>query len=349
MPGKPCVKKTIAKTKHTDDRYEALVRSVPKERQLRVRRVSKPTLFKYHEHCIAFIDWCRRKHRSFSSHKAADKSMSIYFLELFDDGASFNVASYSLFGWITLKLIPHGAERDMMPLTRSALTAWKGSRIAKSRVGVPPEVIFRFAAFCTSRDLVEVGLIALLQYDLYARPSEVLSLRTRDLIQPVHSLCSKWGVIFGNSEYGERTKVGATDDAVFADSPHRAWCEKLLKKIHKQCSGRDEPVFLTSLASYEDACRKFSTAYKLPSGIFTPHVLRHSGPSFDVIHQHRSLQQIQVRGRWASLTSVNRYRKPGRLLIQSSRFPAVFQAKSSCLDAALTTILSKWVPSAPSP
>ena len=343
------MKKTIAKTNRTDAKYDAIVNSVPKERQLRVRRVSKPTLFQYHEHCLAFIEWCKLRHRTFSSHNAADKSMSIYFLELFEDGASFNVASYSLFGWITLKLVPHGVERDMMPLTRAALAAWKGSRVAKSRVGVPPEVIFRFAAFCTSHDLVEVGMIALLQYDLYARPSEVLMLKTRDLISPVRNLCSKWGVIFGNSEFGERTKVGATDDAVFADSPHRAWCEKLLKRIHRLCTGRDQPVFVTTLAAYEDACRKFSTAFKLPAGRFTPHVLRHSGPSFDIIHQHRSLQEIQVRGRWASPASVNRYRKPGRLLIQSASLPVVFQARSDCLNIALTAILSKWVPLAPSP
>ena len=40
MPAKPCVKKTIAKTKHTDDRYEALVRSVSKLLLLLAKRAS---------------------------------------------------------------------------------------------------------------------------------------------------------------------------------------------------------------------------------------------------------------------------------------------------------------------
>lgn len=276
--------------------------------------------------------------------------MRVYFLELFDDSASFNTASYSLFGWIALKLVPHGPERDMMPLSRAAITAWKGSRVSKSRVGVPPEVIFRFAEFCTSSNVVEIGMVALLQYDLYARPSEVLQLRSRDLIKPVRSLGSKWGVLFGNAEFGERTKSGTSHDAVFADSMHRSWCQSLLKRISKSCPGKDEAVFTTTLAQYEDACRSFSRAFHLAPGIFTPHVLRHSGPSYDIIHEYRNLQQIQTRGRWAAAASVNRYRKPGRLLIQSSQLPAIFHRSSSVsLSNALATILSKWVPAAPSP
>ena len=62
-------------------------------------------------------------------------SMATYFSLLFDDGVSMTVASYTLFGWITLKTVPACPERDLLPLSRAALTAWRGARIARGRVG----------------------------------------------------------------------------------------------------------------------------------------------------------------------------------------------------------------------
>ena len=47
-------------------------------------------------------------------------SMATYFSLLFDDGVSMTVASYTLFGWITLKTVPACPERDLLPLSRAA-------------------------------------------------------------------------------------------------------------------------------------------------------------------------------------------------------------------------------------
>lgn len=41
---------------------------------------------------------------------------------------------------------------------------------------------------------------------------------------------------------------------------------------------------------------------------------RHSGPSYDAIHQLRSLPEIQQRGRWSCPGSVARYKRPGSAL-----------------------------------
>ena len=60
-------------------------------------------------------------------------------------------------------------------------------------------------------------------------------------------------------------------------------------------------------------------------GFFTPHTVRHPGPSYDAIHQLRSLPEIQQRGRWSCPGSVARYKRPGRLLLQASRLPPAFQ------------------------
>lgn len=164
--------------------------------------------------------------------------MSIYFDQLFEDGCTLSTASYTLFGYIALKCIPDRPERDMFPLSRSALGAWRGSRAGSSRVGMVPQVIFHFAWYCVQLQQIHAATAALLQFDLYARPSEILQLRGRDLIPSVAAFQSPWGVLFGNSDFGECTKAGAQDDVVLADSPHRPWCKNILKHLGKFLAGR---------------------------------------------------------------------------------------------------------------
>ena len=127
----------------------------------------------------------------------------------------------------------------MFPLSRSALGAWRGSRAGLSRVGMVPQVIFHFAWFCVQVKQVH----AFLQFDLYARPSEILQLRGRDLIPSVAAFKSPWGVLFGNSDFGEAIKMDAQDDVVLVDSPHRPWCRSILKHLGKYLVDLDSKIF----------------------------------------------------------------------------------------------------------
>ena len=46
------------------------------------------------------------------------------------------------------------------------------------------------------------------------------------------------------------------------------------------------------------------------------YMARHSGPSIDVAEKTRTLDQVQVRGRWASEATVRRYEKHAQLAKQ---------------------------------
>ena len=170
-----------------------------------------------------------------------DRAMAIYFNMLFEDGESLNTVSYTLFGFNALKIIPKGPERGLLPLSRSALTAWRGSRVVKARLGSPPQVIFAFAKFCCDCNSVEAAAASLIQYD--------------------------------------------SDDTIFADSKHRSFAGTLLKFLGHKFQGCDVALFDVSLGQYEDLCRKFTKKIKLSAGFFTPHCLRHSGPSCDAVHK----------------------------------------------------------------
>ena len=327
-----------------NSKYHSILAHVKPERKLRIKRIQPKTLIAYASYVALFLDWCKETKRRGVSGQQADKHMAIYFNALFDDGEPLNTASYTLFGWIALRTVPRSPERDLMPLSRAALTAWRGVRNSKMRVGLPPQVIYHFAAFCVAHDEHWAEAAVLLQYDLYARPSEMLEIRGRDLVPPVRNMCLHWGVIFGNADHGETTKAGCSDDVVFANTPHRAYAHKILQRLGKLFLHQDLPLFKGNLAQYEALFRTFSKQYKLKKRIFTPHCIRHSGPSFDAIHNHRTLPEIQARGRWACLASVNRYKKPGRLLLESAKLPSALRdAKDSVLHDTLSSILShRW-------
>ena len=53
----------------------------------------------------------------------------------------------------------------------------------------------------------------------------------------------------------------------------------------------------------------------------TPHAVRHSGPSQDFLNKSRTADEIQARGRWKSLRSIQRYRKPGQMVAKMNRIP----------------------------
>ena len=343
--------RTNIKGSTVDDRYQRVLKGIRPERLLRVKRIQARTLLLYDDHVQHFLEWCRHRKANLKSETLIDKWMSIFFHALFEDNAPQNTASYTLFGWIALKMVPSKPERDLLPLSRAALSAWRGISPVRSRVGVPPQVVYKFAAFCVKNGNASAAVAVLLQYDLYARPSEILGARGRDLVSPVEVLSSHWGLVFGNSDFGETTKVKAVDDVVFADSPHRPFAGRLLHFLGRSCLHLNVKLFQCTLSQYEDLFRRFSKQYKLPSGLFTPHCIRHSGPSFDAIHSHKTFAEIQARGRWACAASINRYKKPGRLLLQASRLPSALQKFSqSDLDSTLTFILShKWVVSDQNP
>lgn len=324
--------------------YQLILASIKPERMLRVRRIKPRTLLAYDMYVRQFLDWCKRSHRSVTTSRAVDGHLACYFNMLFDDGEAMSIASYTLFGWITLKMVPRCPERDLLPLARAALTAWRGVKVGKARVGVPPSVIFEFANFCVRRNQTWGAAAVLVQYDLYARPSEVLGISGRDLVPPVRMLSINWGVLFGNADFSETTKTVVSDDVVHADSPHRGYCNKILQALGRKFAKQDVKIFDHSLEQYEALFREFSKLHKLQPGVFTPHCIRHSGPSFDAIHNLRTLRDIQSRGRWTCAASVARYKKPGRLLLEASKLPLGLRCLPSTVQHdTLSRVLSlRW-------
>ena len=72
-----------------------------------------------------------------------------------------------------------------------------------------------------------------------------------------------------------------------------------------------------------------------PKFRITPHVVRHSGPSEDVLEEKLSIPEVKKRGRWLTDAAARRYEKSGRLLLTAARLPPGIQARKdeACTEA----------------
>ena len=161
---------------------------------------------------------------------------------------------------------------------------------------------------------VLVGAAVFCHAQLYLRPSELLALRPEDVLLPVPGAARyrTVGVVVAPRELEATTKARSQDDTVLVDAQCQPLLADVLRELVRVRSGFDQ-LFPMTLNSYEKSIRDIGKEMALPVD-FVPHVLRHSGPANDLYFQRRSVGGVAKRGRWASLKSVQRYGKSGRLL-----------------------------------
>ena len=180
------------------------------------------------------------------------------------------------------------------------------------------------------------GGALVLQFDLYARPSEILELVGSSVVSSAGS--SPSGVIIrpaddvdeGSVQDLERAqaglqrarpaKSGRFDGTVLVGEcasvqAGRGLVHDFLKAL-KRARQPNQLLFPFNLATYEKLLNAASARLKLGRLRLTPHTARHGGPSEDCYGGHRDIPAIQSRGRWEHPRSVARYRKPGKLLRQ---------------------------------
>lgn len=299
------------------------------------------TLVRYAEAVDRFQTYCLRRSLVLDCMDSVDIHMATFFADLMDDGFSYNDASYTLFGYIVLEANVSTPEKLLFPRSRGALKGWNARFPQSSRTGADPLIWFLIAEEM-SKTSIPSSAALMIQLDTYARPSEVLRIRKRDVVKPVTKQCRFWGIIFGNSSFGERTKTGTQDDTVLLDSltPDAA---KVLSMVYKSCRHQNDLLFPScSLDFYEKTMLKAKVAVGLGPFCLTPHTVRHSGPSMDFLNKARLPEEIMARGRWASLKSIQRYRKPGQLLAKMSKIPEPIWAKAKGSLQRTLPLLSKY-------
>ena len=179
-------------------------------------------------------------------------------------------------------------------------------------------------------DGVAAARASVLMQDGYFRPSEVLNNRRADVAD-----VSKRGPIAVTvtpaqprdvSERGRPmppAKTGKYDDTVLLHdavslAAGRTKMRKLMDTLLADAGSPGSSKLFPglTLAKFERLFASAADAAGLGELRLTPHMLRHGGPSEDVLGRHRTLPEVQERGRWEAKASVKNYAKGGRVLRQ---------------------------------
>ena len=321
----------------------AVRQKLPRHKQLKALKVKDVTLGRYDQCVTQFKAYARRCRLPLRSISAVDLALCDYFADLLDSGEPQSTASYTLFGYLMLVANESLPDKLLLPRARASLRGWASKYPHGSRVGADP-LVWHLLAQCALTSNALVSAAILLQLDTYARPSEILGLRKRDVVKPCSGTCRFWGIILGNSVFDEKTKTGTQDDTVLLDSSDREYAPVVLELLFRNAKTKDSLLFPDlSLSLYEAELRKAKAAAGLNHFQFTPHCIRHSGPSIDFLQKTRGPEQILARGRWRSLKSIQRYQKPGQMLARMSKIPQDVWSKSKLsLQLVLTSLKKKF-------
>ena len=265
--------------------------------------------------------------------KQLDVAMIHYFDYLLREGDNVSLPRDTLFGrcW----LLGLGKDRLTFPRARRALLGFTKMSPNNGRDPPPEEA---HALVCNyllgSPHLLDVlsGLAGILEFDLYTRPTETLSIKKKHVVMPGGDRYPRWGVVIAPSTpnaAAKPTKGGAFDDTIFAGVPGsgREWVADLLKILWHQSKSDDTLLTPLILKEYCSRVQHAAAALDLEHLGMTPHSFRHGGPSIDAYNDTLSHPEIAARGRWRDLRSVRRYGQKGRLQrVVNSIKPSVLRA-----------------------
>ena len=326
-------------------RAQALSRSVPKPLaidvvdggKLRLLKVQPITLKRYNDAVAVFIAWALSLSFALSCDRKVDQAMVRYLEMLFSDARHPVEGRYALHGYIFTHPVQHTVAKLRLPLAREALVGWVSRIPGRMRDPAPEHVIWLICLTFLDMNMVAAALASAIIFDGYFRPSEVLDLDWRSVARGRGA----WAVVVGNSELGEVTKTKQQDDTVILGIGNRGWVVNAFRAWHSARGAPDSGrVFpLLTLAKLESLFRTATKKLGIAKFNVTPHVLRHSGPSNDVLQRRVTLPEVKKRGRWACDRSVARYEKSGRLLLKVQQMSAVLERLASAAAARLPTAL----------
>eukprot|EP00971_Amphidinium_carterae_P344159 6484374-Amphidinium_carterae.1 len=277
---------------------------------------------------------------------ALDTALAGEIGRLYFEGAGVGAAQFLMAAVAHVRLV---RLRDMAtPFAKAALSGFLRLARPRSRAPVPWEAVILMADWLSrqrSPRKHQAAAAMLLQYDIYARPSEILGL-TRACISPPpvgsDDRLQAWTVTLFPSDATQRcSKTGSQDDSmrVGVPSSSREWIVNILMALFEISSSSMSPLFSIGLREYELAVKEASTACGFASMGITPHGFRHGGPSTDYALGLLSLGDIQLRGAWKCRKSVLRYQKSGRLMRQLGELTPQQREHATVLAASLSESL----------
>lgn len=291
------------------------------------------TVKKYSEAVKTFLLWCKRRRIDPADVNDFDDYLTDYFHYLYTCGHGKDDARCTLYGIMML----HPKLQDSFPVSLLALRGWE--RMAPSQAHPPMtyDLAVLVAVHMARHGLWRYAVATLLAFDCLLRVGELVGLQREDIADS--------GDLRMGSEYKgmalrlRKTKTGPNQWVDVQDPVVRFLVRDLMH------GSRSRAVFPFSSAEFRNVFKSTCTALGL-SERYVPHSLRHGGATR--LHLCGvSIEDILLRGRWASSKSARRYVQSGRALLISMRVPnrlqdlAVQMVTSPLLSLAIARTLSQ--------
>ncbi|CAK0861131.1 unnamed protein product, partial [Prorocentrum cordatum] len=298
------------------------------------RRRVKPLTQQHYARAAAEVRRFAIQHRyPLATPAQRDKLMVDYLQSIFLAGDGIFAARTALYGYAFEERVNL---RDVteFPQARLTLKGFAKASPGEQRDPCPWEAALLIidqclTSHCPRQQLVGAGVAV--AFDGYLRLSELLHLKACDVTCLRHSATSAYPQVSitlmpaapADCPPSVTTKAGEYDDTVTfggigSAGISRRWVAKLLRDL-KATTPPTRPLFPFSHREFEVAFREAADAAGLQRLRLCPHSLRHGGASTDFALKHRSLAEVQRRGRWKCAASVRRYEKAGRLTRQLAK------------------------------
>jgi len=194
-----------------------------------------------------------------------------------------------------------------IPRAWRSLKGWLKITPPRSRLPAPFPIWCSVMNGFVARTRVDLAVFTLMSVDTYARPGQLLKVRS-PCLHPPSPACAFWAIQLDPEFLDVPSKTGEYDTTVELDAPHWKELVPILEQLRRMPGDRPMWNF-----TYPELYREFvsvTTDLRLRLVLCQT---RHSGASIDATTKRRTRAEIQKRGGWRSAKSVNRYEKSGRL------------------------------------
>ena len=274
-----------------------------------------------------FLEWIYDNNYGVSSTAEADELLLEYLHDFYLEGGSKAAANNTVYG--VVMLVP--ALRHRLHSSRLALRGWHRLHPPQSYPPLTWELAVVIGVQMVRGGRLAMGIATVLGFHCYLRLGEICNLRASDVAD---SGDARVGVEYRGMALRLRTtKTGPNQWVEVTDVSVAALLRALLAGRR-----REDLVFDFSASFYRMTFKAVLSNLGL-SSTYVPHSLRHGGATRDHL-LGASLEQVLMRGRWASTKSARHYIQAGRAMLLATEVPPHIAELGSLFAANLETSFS---------
>ena len=146
-----------------------------------------------------------------------------------------------------------------------------------------------------------------------------------------------WSLLVHPQEDGTTSKTGERDLSLLMDSAWLQWMGPVYKAMRTGKGG--DRLFEFGYGQFLLKFRAVVATLGKPAVV--PYQIRHSGASGDRADDSRTPYEIQSRGRWRAMSSVERYEKAARLAIEAHGYPKELVEHIGKCEEAIEGVLGR--------